>query len=184
MITPYQVFLHHLLFYGSKEFTPSEGLQVVTWRTLVDQVQQNVYGDISADLFAYLSYPDEDVQEKALVVLNAVYPEKAVPYILVRLQDESWQFSLCYWIARYGSSTLVVPAIGQLLNHANDPDTQYMAVAALTTIGSAEVVPYLEYAVAELDGVDHDGHSIKDLAAEALLALRDTTPQPSTADAP
>lgn len=138
---------------------------------LIAKLKSGIYGDAIPYLASYLKHPDEDIQTHALDAMMRIDRERATDYALPLLSQADWQFSICYWLAKSGGSERAIIPLTEVLRSSPDPDTRFMAAFALKEMGDERAIPALEHAQRYDQGVEHDGHSISEMAAEAIEAI-------------
>jgi HEAT repeat protein len=146
-----------------------------TWAEDIDDLIADLktgrYGDPIPYLASFLQNPDTALQSYALNAMLAIDEEHALDYVLPLLSDPRRQFAICCWLARAGVSKRAVLPLTEVLRSSPDANARYMAAAALGEMGDERAIDTLTQAVQQDTGHNHEGSSIRDMAASALAAI-------------
>ncbi|MGI0015289.1 MAG: HEAT repeat domain-containing protein [Nitrososphaera sp.] len=124
------------------------------------------------ELRELLAHPEPNLRCDAAEALLLIDAPSTVGFVLPLLKDpvDFVRWNVCYWLSEYPNSQAVEPLTAVLL-HDQDSNVRFMTAIALGVIGDIRAVPALKWANANDFGLDHEGDSVSNAAAQALKKI-------------
>jgi HEAT repeat protein len=136
-----------------------QNLPGVTKQKTIDEIQP------------FLSNSDPEKRCDAIELLLMIDQTYTLERVLALLNDpvDYVRFFICreFEFHSIEDNRIINPLASSLLNDS-DPDVRYQAAIILGEIGNSEVIPALEWAVANDQGVNYEGDSISSRARWAI----------------
>jgi HEAT repeat protein len=116
-----------------------------------------------------LTDPDPEMQGYAARALVEIAPERASKLIVPLLESPEpiLREDICGLLSKCGDEKAVAPLM-EVLQNDRDADVRFLAAFALGKIGDRRAIPALEWARRHDDGMDFDGHPVRNAAEDAI----------------
>lgn len=119
-----------------------------------------------------LSDPDPEMQGYAARTLVEIAPERASELIVPLLESPEpiLREDICGLLSNCGDEKATMPLM-EVLQNDRDADARFLAAFALGKIGDRRAIPALEWARQHDDGIDFDGHRVRNAAEDAISEI-------------